>query len=255
MASCSSDDESKTQTAKGTPVKVAVTQTLDCLPLYVARELGIDSELGIAIMFQEHASKCDLDSALLNGSVQAVFTDFVRGDRLKARRDSFAVYPHDNTQLYFFTNSKSRLTEAKQLTDKVIGVDRQGADAVMMQALLDSVKLADEKAFLVQMQNYGSRQKMLLLNTLDAVVLPEPYATHARKAGHRDIHSVKTLRGRSIGCMVARGKTDLLRQAYNRACDSINRNGIHRYDSVIVKHYDIPQQFVKDIPAHRFSKL
>lgn len=295
LTSCSSDEQSKAQAdSSAKKVRVAVTPTLDCLPLYVAQEIGLDREMGMQLVLQSHPSKADCDSALIGGSVDAIFTDYARAESLKsdwlkrnleflnlqikneskrrrikakeianrtaelrkrAAKDSLYIFPHSNTQLYFFTNSKSRLREAKQLVDKVVGVDRQGADAMLAQHLLDSVKMADEKVFLVQMQNYDIRQRMLLNNTIDAAVLAEPYATQARKLGHRSLFSGYTVKSKNIGCLLSRRHDSLIRDAYNRACDSINKNGIHAYDSVMQKHFTIPQAFIKDIPAHKYKKI
>lgn len=295
LSSCSSDKDSKNLADdKVKKVNVAVTPTLDCLPLFVAHEIGLDKEMGMMLILQSHSSKAECDSALIGGSADAIFTDYVRAENLKsewvkrsleylavqieneskrrrikakekasrtaevrkrAANDSLYIFPHSNTQLYFFTNSKSRLREAKQLVDKVVGVDRQGADAQMAQHLLDSVKMADEKVFLVQMQNYNIRQKMLLNNTLDAAVLTEPYATQAKSLGHRSLYSAYTVKSKNVGCMMSKRHDSLIRDAYNRACDSINKNGIHAYDSVMNKYFTIPQAAIKAIPAHRFHKI
>lgn len=293
LVSCSSSDNDGEKTKNKRPATcVAVTPTLDCLPFYIAHEIGIDTQLGIELCLQQQSSVSDCDTAFINGSVSAAMLDYLHAEKLKnnwvkfqidrlkdqmskekgktkksnvaarydevrkrAAKDSLYIYPHANIQLYFFTSSKSRISEAKQLADKVTGVDRNGVEALMARHVLDSVKLSDEKTFLVQMQNLKTRSKMLNVNTLDAAILPEPFATQARKAGHRSIYSATTVNGRKPGCLLVRGNQNKLREAYNRACDSINKNGIHRYDSVIVKHYSLPAEVVKAIPAHRFTKL
>lgn len=297
VTSCSSGDEAAVIDDKNAKmVKVAVTPTMDCLPLYVAQEIGLDRGMGFELVLQEHQSKADCDTAIVGGSVDAIVTDYLRADvvkenwvklrveRLKAllddqaarrkgkkkakdynqrlaerrkysQKDSLYIFPHENTQIYLFASSRSRVREAKQLTDKIIGVDRQGVDMLMAQHLLDSVKLTDEKAFLVQVQSYAVRQKMLFANTLDAAVLFEPHATYARKIGHRSLYSVTTFNGRPIGCILTKGKAVILREAYNRACDSINKNGIHKYDSVIQKRYGIPATVINSIPTRKFTKV
>lgn len=266
LASCSSDSDKQEVRHHGTPISIGVTTTLDCLPYFIAQETALDEQMGIHLSLHTFGSKADCDTAFVNGSVCAILTDYTRADHIKSvmeqirtkknkPADSVYVYPHDNLQLYLFTNSKSRIREGKQLLDKVVGVDRQGTDAVMARALLDSVKLAEDKAFLVQMQSYDVRQHMLMINTIDAAVIPEPYASQARKAGHRALISGSTVKGRKAGVLMARANSQKLRDLYNRACDSINRNGIHAYDSVISKHYTIPQSALSAIPAHKFKKL
>lgn len=259
LTACSSEhDKAGRPRSGGKPLTVAVTQTLDCFPLYVAQEIGIDREVGIALQLQEHGSRADCDTAIIGGSAVGIMTDYRRAEALKQKygaKDSLYIYPHHNSPLFILASSKGRLREAKQLTDKVIGVDRQGVDALVAQHMLDSVKLGDDKTFLVQMQNYNLRQRMLFANTLDAAVLFEPYASYALKAGHRLLYTVHSHAGKPVGCLLTRGNADVLRKIYNRACDSINANGIHQYDSIMAKRYTIPAPAVSSVSKYNFSHL
>lgn len=266
VTACSSDGakEKDNHHTDGKTLTVAVTPTMDCVPFLVAKEIGIDEDMGCQLELQLHASKADCDSALIKGSVAALMTDCVRADNLnaewnkrkhKSKADTLSIYSHANMRLYIFTNSKSRLREAKQLTDKIIGLDRQSVEARMAQHMLDSVKLSDDKAFLVQVRSYDIRQRMFYANTLDAAVFPEPYATVARKAGHGSIYAITTYENKPIGRMIARKSSSKLSDIYNRACDSINTNGLHRYDSVMVKHFNMPLEVVHSIPAFKFGKI
>lgn len=256
-SSCSSEkqNEQRKKTDDAKTVRVAVTPTLDCLPVFVAKEIGIADEMGYRMILQRHTSKCDCDTALVGGSVDASFTDYARAEVMSAQDKKLKLYPHDNTQLYLFTNSKGRIRDVKQLVDKIIGVDRQGVEAQLAEYLVDSLKMDKERTFLVQVRNYDIRQKMLLVNTLDAAVLTEPFATHARKAGHRSMYSAYTVKNKPVGCMVTKSKHEVVRDAYNRACDSINKNGIHSYDSIIHKYYTIPETVIQSIPSHKFKKI
>lgn len=269
FGACSADDDVKDDTIYKDTLAVAVTPTLDCLPLFVAQEIGITKDQGHYLVLQGHFSKADCDTALAGGSVSAIFTDFGRADNLvanwkklvaekrgkKAKADSLTLIPHDNLHLYFFTNAKARIKEAKQLTDKMVAVDRKSAEAQMAQYVLDSVKLTSDKTFLVQMLNLRTRQTMLLNNTMDAAVLSEPQATIARKAGHKSVYSSGHHAKRAFGCIVASGKATLVKQLYNMACDSINKNGLHAYDSVLVRRCGVPAKIVSAIPNHKFEKV
>lgn len=312
LTSCSSsENDGNTVKAKKSAMTVCVTPSLDCFPLYVAVETGLDVEMGYPIDLIEYLSKADCDSALVGGVADAMMTDDAHANSVKsgwvemkrryilaaiekekkllaekqksrkgknkakkkkdnqkeeyakrikewvkkAGADSLYIFPHDNLQLYLFTNQKSRLKEAKQLTDRIIAVDRQGTDAAMARYVLDSVKIAADKCFLVQIQKYDVRMKMLLVNSMDACVLPEPQATVARKMGHKSIYSGGTVNGKKAGCLFVRGNADKLRQLYNRACDSINKNGIHHYDSIMQKRYTIPVPVIPHVPKHKFQKL
>lgn len=261
-SSCSDNQNNEVMKKTTKPVKIAVTPTLDCLPLFVAQEIGIADEMGIKLILKEYSAYADADTAIINGSVDAALTDYVHAEHIrqqfsigKKNKDTLQILSHHNMQLYLFTGRKSRIREAKQFTDKIIAVDRKGVDAILAQGVLDSVKLVDEKAFLVNILNLNVRQKMLNVNTVDAAVLVEPYATQARKLGHRSLVSTGTISGKHAGAIVMRGKVTEIRDVYNRACDSINKNGIHTYDSVMQRRFTIPAQYIHDIPNHNFKKI
>lgn len=275
MSACGSDNNTKTTTTTDTNpvVAVAVTPSLDCLPLYVAQEIGIADSMHIRLVLQAHPAKSDCDSALIHGSVVAALTDCVHADfisqQLKALQakksakgkknntpaDTLTIIPHDNLHLYLYANSRSRIREAKQLTDKMVAVDRKGATALVARHVLDSVQLVEGKAFLVEMHNMHLRQKMILANIMDAVVVPEPYSTVIRMAGNKSLYSTGHVAGKSIGCVAARKDITTIRNLYNRACDSINKNGIHRYDSILVKRMNITTTQAAAIPNHKYKKL
>lgn len=240
---------------------VAVTPTLDCLPVYVAYESGIDEEMGCPLLLQEHKAVADCDTALAGGSAVCVATDSVRAESLLNKNKGklgkqFSIVRNPNTYFYLFANRKARIKKAAQMKDKLIAVDRKGADALMAQYVLDSVKLNDGKAFLVNILSVPMRMSMLSNNTMDAAVLPEPQATVARKTGHEYLYSEGARNGRRYGAfLVKKDRKELFVEMYNRACDSINKNGIGHYDSILIKRMAVPEKFIKDIPVRRFVKL
>ncbi|TGX83369.1 ABC transporter substrate-binding protein [Palleniella muris] len=240
---------------------VAVTPTLDCLPVYVAVETGIADELGCELGLQQQASIADCDSALVGGSAFCASTDSVRAAMLlagmkKGVKEKYSIVRNPNCCLFLFANRKARVKKVSQLKDKMIAVDRKGADAVMAQYVLDSVKLVDDKAFLVNIHSLNVRMAMLANNTIDAAVLPEPQATVARKVGHENLYAECSRGGKTYGAfLVEKENKELFVKIYNRACDSINKNGIAHYDSILVRRMSVPEKFVKDIPIIRFVKL
>lgn len=256
------DDENINEIAKTDGgMTVAVTPTLDCLPLYVAQANGIAEDMGCPLALQEHMSIADCDSALTGGSAVCATTDCVRAemflaDKKKTSGKQFLLLQNPNLWLYLFANRKARIRKASQMKDKMIAVDRKGADALMAQYVLDSVKLADDKAFLVNINSISTRMAMLANNTMDAAVLPEPIATVARKAGHESLYAEHGRDGKVYGAFLVKdGMKDMFVKVYNRACDSINKNGVHHYDSILIRRMAVPGKYVKDIPARRFVKL
>lgn len=269
FASCSSDDSAKKEYDYKDTISIAVTPTFDCLPVIVAKECGIADSLGHFLRLQYHLAKADCDTALIGGSACAMFSDFGRADYLKgrwtkdvlARRgkkakvDSLSVIAHDNFPLFILTNYKSRLNEAKQLVDKMIALDRQSVEYQIAQHILDSVRLTNDKTFLVEMHNLKTRSDMVLNNTMDAAVFTEPQASVVRSAGHKLIFSATHFKGKSLGCLVATHKSKEIKEVYNLACDFINKHGIHSCDSILVKRYGLTASEIKKIKDLKFKKI
>lgn len=262
--SCTSEDSSPKRAGK--VITVALTPTMDCFPLYVAEKAGIAASCGYALDFQTHASRSDCDTALIYGSAIAIMTDSVRASSLSRRikdvpdsikcisADSLSYSYHNNIKYYFFTNHKSRIKKPSQLADRMIALDRNSGEAQMAQRLVDSLKISD-KCFLVQMQNINTRVQMLTSNSMDAAVLPEPQATKMRTARHNMIYSVTADSRATSGCLVSVKNHADLKRIYNAAVDTINKYGIHRYDSVMVTcMHMLPEQAAK-VPAQKFQKL
>lgn len=279
LVSCSDDKKPSVTAAPKTQVVVAVTPTLDCLPFYIARYCGIADTMGIDLELVECPSLADCDTALLSGHAAAIASDYVRASSLKERwvalmarhasqpagrsapasrkttpADSLVIYPHQNTCLYLFVNGKSRIKEAKQLADKMVAGDRYGADAAFASYVIDSVGLSG-KTYLVQMQNIATRTMMIEDNMMDAAVVPEPQATLLRMTGHKQLYSAAHVKADKAGCVIARRNHDLIRDMYNRACDSISRNGLHHYDTLIVRQSGLPLKAVRSIPQHKLFRL
>ncbi|MDD7124191.1 MAG: hypothetical protein PUH87_04365 [Bacteroidales bacterium] len=280
LLSCTSDNEPSVTTTNRQTVTVAVTPTLDCLPFLVARDCAIADSMGIELVLIECGALADCDTALISGHASAIMSDYVRAASLRdkwarlmssqtagekqkrtagdktvtASVDSLVVFPHQNSHLYMFVNRKSRIREARQMADKMVAVDRYGADAALAAYVLDSVGLTG-KTYLVQMQNINTRVMMIENNMMDVAVVSEPYATLLRKTGHKQIYSAAHVKSENVGCLIARKNHQRIRDMYNRACDSITKNGLHHYDSLLIRFSGVPPKAVETMPRHKFLHL
>ena len=74
-------------------LKIAVMPTLDCLPLYVAREYKWFCDGKTDIRLKYFTSQIDCDTAILNGRVEGAVSDLVRVAS-KNRRGAQDLYLH-----------------------------------------------------------------------------------------------------------------------------------------------------------------
>ena len=115
--------------------------------------------------------------------VEGTVTDLVRAARLQ-KQGTQLFYPV-STNLYWqlITNRKARISELKQLSDKMIAMTRHSATDYLSTLVIDSVKTKYD-VYRVQINDLNIRLRMLLNNEMDAAWMPEPYATQARMAKH-----------------------------------------------------------------------
>lgn len=240
--------------------KVAVLPTLDCLPLFVAREAGIFDTLGVSVRLRMFRAQMDCDTAVIGGSVEGTVTDLVRAERLQRQGISLRYPIATDAYWQLITNRLARIKELKQLSDKMIAITRNSATEALATMAIDSVKPKYD-VYRVQINDLDVRLHMLLNNEMDAMLLPEPQATTARTMGHpvlmdsRDKQlrlGVFAFRSRELTQPRRRDQLNRFIKGYNMAVDSINKNGLQHYAALVGKYCNANEKTLKALPVLRF---
>lgn len=245
-------------------LKVGVLPTLDCLPLYVAKQSNLFETLGADVRLKAYPSQIDCDAALLKGSIEGNVTDVVRAERMKKRGTALRYATATNASWQLISNRLARIHKVDQMEDKMMAMARFSATDMLGDLALDGVKIKSENVFRVQINNPNIRLKMLLNNEMDAMLLPEPQATTARlyknvvlmDSGQRDL---------LLGAVVFREKAlkdkrrskqyEVFLKAYNMACDSINKHGLKHYSDLIRQYTSTDERTVNALPKMRFTHI
>lgn len=240
-------------------LKIAVMPTLDCLPLYVANKYNLFDSLGADVRLRLYTAQMDCDTALQRGRVEGSVTDLVRSQRMIRQGMKLTYVTATNAYWQLITNRNARILNLKHLDGKMIAMTRYSAtDLLADEAVLKS-GLKSEYVFRVQINDVGIRLRMLLNNSMDALVLTEPQATAARVAKNHVLLDTRKL-DMNLGAFVFR--TELYRdnkrkkqistfvKAYNMACDSINKNGVAAYLPLILDKSGIDVDIVDSIPRN-----
>lgn len=241
-------------------LKIATAPTLDCMPLYVAKEHLLFDTLGVDVRLRCYTSQMDCDTAMRGGSVEGVVSDLVRTERLARQGVEMQYVAATGNYWLLMANHRSRVKRVEQLGDKIIAMTRFSATDWISDSFLKGVKMKGQ-VYRVQINDVNIRLRMLLNNELDAVWLSEPLATVARQNGHVQIADSRD-KLVSLGVVAFRQKAlrDHRRQqqlalfvrAYNMACDSLNANGLSRYSAVLKKYYNIDKRAVAKLPKVKF---
>ena len=121
-------------------LKVAVLPTLDCLPIYLAKEHRFFDTLKTDVRLRLYTAQMDCDTALANGRVEGSITDLIRGERLQTKGTPLRYVAATNTHWQFISNRTARVKEPKQLGDKMVAMTRYSATDYLTDLALDGVQ-------------------------------------------------------------------------------------------------------------------
>lgn len=236
-------------------LKVAVLPTLDCLPIYLAKEHQM-FDTAVDIRLKLFTAQMDIDTALANKRVEVGVTDLVRVERLKKLGDSLRYLTSTNAYWQLVTNRGARIQDLKHLDDKMLAMTRYSVTDLLGDLAVDSAKLKAEQVFRIQINDVNVRLKMLENNEMDALILTEPQAAQARLLKHKVLIDTRKL-DMEMGVIVSQweGMDEANRakqmraftRGYNKACDSINQYGVESYAQLIAKYCRVKPEAVKQI--------
>ena len=185
-------------------LKIAVMPTMDCLPIFLACDDSIFQQQGVDVHLRRYTAQMDCDTAIERKRVEGAVTDLIRAHHIE-KRGTALTYPI-STNLYwqFITNKRSRISELKQLSDKMVAMTRYSATDYLATLAIDSGKPKYD-AYKVQINDLNIRLRMLLNNEMDAMLLPEPQATKARLEQHVKLFDSRD-KNLQLGVVAFRGK-------------------------------------------------
>lgn len=246
------------QTTDTTMLKVAVMPTLDCLPLFVAREYGLFATEGVTVKLVPFQAQMDQDTAVERSRVDGAMTDLVRAEYMQRKRHvplQYATATDASWQMV--TNKMARITQKRHLKDKMIAMSRFSATDLLADIVIVEAALDSNSVFKIQVNDVAIRLGMLQNKIMDALLLPEPQATVARMAGapvlfdarDGDIRlGVLAFRRDAVQSVWRQHQVSSLLKAYDRACDSINAHGVKKYRELIVRHCHVSPATIDSLP-------
>lgn len=237
-------------------LKVAVMPTLDCLPVFVAKERQL-FDTAVDIRLKQFTAQMDCDTALMRNRVEGSVSDLVRAERMMKSGVPIKYWASTNAYWLLISNRQQRINDLKHLDDKMVAMTRYSVTDLLSDMVVDSAKLKSERVFRIQINDVNVRLKMLENNEMDALLVTEPYATQAILAKNKVLFDTRKS-DMQMGVFVFRteGMDDKNRQhqmkvfqeGYNEACDSINKYGVRNYRDVIRKYCVVTEQTLKNLP-------
>lgn len=240
---------------------VAVLPTTDCLPVALAYEKSWFEANGVRVNLLCLNAQMDCDTALMGTAAQVAMTDIVRAERMRKKGVPITYLTTTNTTWQLIAGKATRLTDIKQLGDKMVAMARYSATDYLTAQVTQEAK-AKNTIFRVQVNDVQVRLKMLLTGAMDAAWLPEPQATAALQAGHRRL-ALKAYPQQplaAISCRTEEGQPmqyaqwiEAFKKTYNQAVDSINRYGVMHYADVAEQLTRQPRKVLQKLPKQRYT--
>ena len=238
-------------------LKVAVMPTLDCLPLYVAEHYQLFDTLRGGVRLKFYMAQMDCDTALERGRVEGAMTDLVRAKRMETRGMKLRYPAVTNAYWQLVANRNARVKQLKQLDDKMVAMTRFSATDLLTDRMIDSAKLDKDRVYKVQINDVSVRLLMLQNNEMDVLWMMEPQATAARMMKNGVVYDSRN-DDLQLGVLVFNEKEmrhperaqqlTLFMEAYNQACDSINKYGVRHYRSVIAESCKMKENMLDSLP-------
>lgn len=236
--------------------KIAVMPTLDCLPLFVAKDYHLFDTV-VDIRLKYYTAQMDCDTAIMRGRVEGGITDLVRAERMIQQGTPLRYFTATNAYWLLVANRHQRIKQLKHLDDKMLAMTRYSVTDLLGDLAVDSAKLKTERVFRIQVNDVNVRLKMLENNEMDALLFTEPQATQALLQKHQVLLDTRkediqmgaiVLNKKTTGNKKRQEQIKVFLKGYNDACDSLNKYGLHQYKDVIRKRYKISEQALKALP-------
>ena len=239
-------------------LRIAVTPTLDCLPIYIAKECGLFDKQGLDVNLKRYQAQMDCDTAIVGGTANAIVTDLVRAQRMMDRGLDLQFVTSTDAFWQLLAAKRARVSQLRQLDNKMVAMTRFSATHLLTDKSVDSSKVKPERVFQIQINDVDVRLNMLRTEILDALWLPEPQATDARNAKANVLLDSRTMDSR-LGVVAferraaTQRQTALFKKAYNMACDSINERGLQAYRDIIREFCHATDQTIDSLPDMKFA--
>ena len=240
--------------------KIAVMPTIDCLPAYLLKDSLLYDSAKVDIRLCRFNAQMDCDTAMIGGSVQAAFSDLVRTERLKHRNKVLMHYLTDtNLNWQLIADKGSKLKKLSDLSDKIIAMSRYSGTDLLTDMVVKKAK-PKYQVFRVQINDVLVRLAMLQNHEIDAYWFAEPQVTKALSADNNSLFNSKDA-GVHLGVVAIMDKVRrqdeeaVFADAYNKAVELINKNGVKYYSALIQKYMKVDETVVRALPDIKYTKI
>lgn len=244
-------------------LKVAVLPTLDCMPVYLAKQKHWYDSTQVDLRLKVRNAQIDCDTAIKGKSVEVAVTDLKRVEHMAKHGVGLLTMGPTDAYWQLIANRTARVKTAAQLGDKMVAMTRYSATDYLTDKALDGVKTS-APVFRVQINDVLIRLDMLKNNEMDAMWLTEPQATTARMFKHTVIEDSRKMKEHlgvvATGAHLMKDKKRVKQltafvEGYNRACDSLNHYGVKHYADLVKAVCHTDDKTIDRLPKYSYPHI
>ena len=173
------------------PLVVGTLPVIQCLPLFVADELGLYKSQGVQIQLAPFRTAMDKDVAMTTGQLDGYFGDLFTPIVLSAGGVDVRMVARNyltgqgGRMFGILVGPESELKTLAGLAEKPVAVSSNTIIDYVTSTLLVDGGVAPDSIRRLEIKNIPLRFQMLMKGQVDAATLPEPLVTLAEKQGCR----------------------------------------------------------------------
>lgn len=258
-SACSNQPETE-KIEESKKINLGIMSDTTGIPLIVAQELGYFTDENVDIRLHVFFSAIDRDAAVQANQLNSMASDLVSVGLFKESGNNFTVVSKTETEYKLLSSPDEKYTSLASFHNKKVGLSTNTlmeylADMIIAEHKLESI----EKVNIPKMPN---RLEMLNNNQIDGAILPEPLGSLSVTQGSSVLVSNKDL---DLYPGVLLFKKEFVQEnedvmtgftnAYNRAADYINSNGIQEFRTQINETLSFSDEGFNTIKDSKFTHM
>ena len=244
---------------------VALMPVQDCFPFYLAERTGIYERLGLDVPLITYQAQLDIDTTLAKGHVEVGYSDLARAIMLQQDSTDVRAIAAFEGRLDLITPRKARVRKLNQLKEKMVAVARHSVTDYWSDRLTDTASFQRADIFRPQINSIRIRTDMLCNGTMDAVFLPEPFASEALLFGNTLNFSTERLSPKLVVLLATRqalddktrsDQIDLLLKGYDEAVALLEKpSALHDSLPALLRELCLTPDTLADSIARRMTRF
>ncbi|MEA2102348.1 MAG: MetQ/NlpA family ABC transporter substrate-binding protein [Thermodesulfobacteriota bacterium] len=170
-------------------LNMGILKVIDALPLIAAKDRGLFSDQGLDVKLISFNSALERDAALSAGQIDGSFTDLVSiiflnraGADLRVIAQSYHT-TQTSRMFALLASPTSNITTIKRIKDTPVAISNASIIEYLLDVMADSNNIPTEKIKRIEVRSMPIRYQMLINNTVDLALLPEPLVSMAVNEG------------------------------------------------------------------------